>query len=136
MKVESANEMLPIQHLDQPVATAADKPAPVRVDELAHLFLQEVETSSRTLNQRSLGVRVLPAGQIAQLYDQLGHPAQTTLSTISRQIRAQLLQHPSVDKLLELTHGPIAYFDAGAAKLRAVEWRVDSLPGVDRTPEC
>jgi type III secretion protein W len=64
-----------------------------------------VDANLRTLNQRNVGVRVPPTEQLAQLYDQLGHPAQATLAAISRRIRLQLLQHPSVDKLLDLADG-------------------------------
>lgn len=105
MKVESANEMQPIRHLDQPGVTSVAKTEPAKVDELAHLFMQEVSANNRTLNQRSLASPVPPAGQLAQLYDQLGHPAQTSLQAISLRIRTLLLQRPSVDKLLELTGG-------------------------------
>lgn len=106
MKVESSNDVRPIQHLDQPVVSPTTVRAPVKgADEIAQLFNQEVEANSRTLNQRAVGVRVPPTEQLAQLYDQLGHPAQATLAATSRRIRLQLLQHPGVDKLLEMTGG-------------------------------
>lgn len=106
MKVESTPDVQTIQRLDSPVVGHPSVPAPAKgVDELAHLFNQEVEVNTRTLGQRNMGVRVPPTEQLAQLYDQLGHPAQTTLAAISRRIRLQLLQHASVDKLLDLTGG-------------------------------
>ncbi len=104
MKVESINDVHSIQRLDQPTVAVAPTPTP-KIDEVAHIFSQEVEANNRVLTQRSLGVRVPPTEQLAQLYEQLGHPAQTTLSTISRQIRMQLLQLPTVDKLMDLTGG-------------------------------
>lgn len=106
MKVESTPDVQTIQRLDSPVVGHPPAPVPAKgVDELAHLFNQEVDANLRTLNQRNVGVRVPPTEQLAQLYDQLGHPAQATLAAISRRIRLQLLQHPSVDKLLDLADG-------------------------------
>lgn len=105
MKVESPVEARSIQHLDQPTLTSALAPTPAKVDEIAQLFDQEVVSNSRALTQRSMTVRVPPTQQLAQLYDRLGHPAQASLASLSRRIRLQLLQHPSVDKLLELTGG-------------------------------
>lgn len=106
MKVESSNDVQTIQRLDQPVANPVSTPVQAKgLDELVQLFSQEVEFNNRALNQRSMGVRVPPTEQLAQLYDQLGHPAQASLAAISRRIRLQLLQHPGVEKLLELTGG-------------------------------
>lgn len=106
MKVESTNDVQTIPRLDQPAVIHAATPLEARgVDELAHVFSQEVAFNNLALSQRTLGVRVPPTEQLAQLYDQLGHPAQATLASISRRIRLQLLQRPSIDKLLELTGG-------------------------------
>lgn len=103
MKVESASEVHPIQYLDKP--SIAPAPAPAKYDELAQIFSQEVEINSRALDQRSMAVRVPPVEQLAQLYDQLGHPAQASMASISRRVRMQLLQSPGVEKLLELAGG-------------------------------
>lgn len=75
------------------------------IDELAHLFGQEVELNSRALNERKMVVRVLPAEQLAQLYDQLGHPAKKTLAFLSLLFRQQLQDRPTVEKLLKLADG-------------------------------
>lgn len=104
MKVESSPDVQTVQHLDQPAVSQTFTPAPANaVDELAHLFNLEVGNNSQPLSQRRMSVRVPPLEQLAQLYDQLGHPAQASLAAISRRIRLQLLQQPHVDKLLELT---------------------------------
>ena len=75
------------------------------IDELAHLFGQEVELNSRALSERKMAVRVLPAEQLAQLYDQLGHPAKKTLAFLSLLFRQQLQDRPTVEKLLKLADG-------------------------------
>lgn len=105
MKVESPNDVHSVQRLDPITVTPASTPAPAKVDELVQLFSQEVELNSRALAQRSMGIRVPPTEHLAQLYDQLGHPAQASLAAVSRRIRMQLLQHPKVDTLLGLTGG-------------------------------
>ncbi|WP_448653045.1 type III secretion system gatekeeper subunit SctW [Pseudomonas fluorescens] len=107
MKVESANDVHPILHLDPLVGTpvSTSTPAPAKVDELAHIFNQEVESNIRALGQRSLGMRIPPTEQFSQLYDQLGHPAQETLAAVSRRFRMQLLQGTDVKQLLALTDG-------------------------------
>jgi type III secretion protein W len=106
MKVESRNEVQPVQRLDQPVISDTSAPSPAKgVDDLAHLFNQEVELNKLPLNQRHMGVRVPPAEQLVQLYDQLGHPAQASIASVSRRIRIQLLRNASVDKLIEHAGG-------------------------------
>lgn len=106
MKVESNSDVRTIQRLDQPVISHTSVPVPAKgVDELANLFNEQVEANSRTLSARKMGVRVPPAEQLVQLYDQLGHPAQATLASVSRRIRLQLLQKASVEKLLDLSGG-------------------------------
>lgn len=109
MKVESSPDVQTVQQLDKPAVSQTSTSAPVPgLDELAHLFSLEVQNNSQPLSQRKMSVRVPPAEQLAQIYDQLGHPAQATLATLaslSRRIRLQLLQHPHVDKLLELAGG-------------------------------
>lgn len=106
MKVESNNDVQTIRPLDQAVISHTSVPAPAKgVDELAHLFSQEVEFNSRALGERKMGVRVPSTEQLAQLYDQLGHPAQATLASVSRRVRLQLLHEPSIEKLLDLAGG-------------------------------
>ncbi|MBA1294249.1 type III secretion system gatekeeper subunit SctW [Pseudomonas lurida] len=104
MKIEANNDIQVNPRLDLPAVTPASVPVPGKgVDELAELFSQEVGNQFRTLAERKVGVRVPPAEQLAQLYDQLGHPAQATMASISRRIRMQLLHNPTVETLLELT---------------------------------
>ncbi len=106
MKVESSPDVQTVQQLDKPAVSQTSTSAPVPgLDELAHLFSLEVQNNSQPLSQRKMSVRVPPAEQLAQIYDQLGHPAQATLANLSRRIRLQLLQHPHADKLLELAGG-------------------------------
>ncbi len=105
MKVESNRDVQSVQRLDQPAPSSSVPASAKGVDELSHLFNQEVAVNNLTLNQRKMGVRVPPTEQLVQLYDQLGHPAQATMAAISRRIRMQLLQNPTVDKLLEIVGG-------------------------------
>ena len=106
MKVEPHSDVQTVQHPDQRVVSNASVPAPVRgVDELAHLFNQEVQLNKLPLDQRHMGVRVPPAEQMVQLYDQLGHPAQASMAAVSRRLRMQLLKNASVGKLLENAGG-------------------------------
>ncbi|WP_330211636.1 TyeA family type III secretion system gatekeeper subunit [Pseudomonas sp. AM4(2022)] len=106
MKVESRNDVQTVQRLDQPVIHTTSEPAPAKgVDELAHLFNQEVELNKLSLGQRQMGVRVPPTEQLVQLYDQLGHPAQASMASVSRRIRMQLLQNVGVEKLLDVAGG-------------------------------
>lgn len=103
MKVESPKDAPSTPRLDQPAAAPVSPPAPAKVDELISFFDQEVTASNRA--SRLMPIHVPPAEQLAQLYDQLGHPAQESLAAISRRFRHQLQHHPSVDKLLELAEG-------------------------------
>ncbi|NWE79499.1 type III secretion system gatekeeper subunit SctW [Pseudomonas yamanorum] len=109
MKLDPNFDVQKSQRSDQPVPASIDSqpvrqsPAASAVDDLAALFSQEVELNSRGLGRRQLGTRVTPVQQLAQLYEQLGHPAQATLATIARNVRVQLLLRPSIDKLLDLT---------------------------------
>ncbi|WP_294733168.1 type III secretion system gatekeeper subunit SctW [uncultured Pseudomonas sp.] len=109
MKLDPNFDVQKSQRSDQPVPASIDSqsvrqsPAASAVDDLAALFSQEVELNSRGLGRRQLGTRVTPVQQLAQLYEQLGHPAQATLATIARNVRVQLLLSPSIDKLLDLT---------------------------------
>lgn len=109
MKVDFNHDLHKIQRLEQP---AAEKVAQVRaqvaapgLDELASVFSREVAFTSKTLNQRSMGVLVTPTEQLAQLYDQLGHPAQASLASMTHQVRQALKQQPGVEHLLKLTGG-------------------------------
>lgn len=106
VKVESPIDVQTIQRPDQPLISNTPVPAPTKgADELAHLFNQAVEVNQLPLAQRKMGVRIPATKQMAQLYEQLGHPAQTTMAAISRRVRMQLLQEVSVDKLLNLADG-------------------------------
>lgn len=109
MKVEFNHDLHKVQSLEQPApekaAQARAQVAAPGIDELASIFSQEVALTSKALNQRAMGVRVTPTEQLAQLYDQLGHPAQASLAAITRQVRQHLQQQPSVEKLLDLTGG-------------------------------
>lgn len=106
MKVESSNDVQRVQRLDQPVVNTVAVPSPTKgVDHLGHLFSEEVAVNTQRLSERKMGVRVPATEQLVQLYDQLGHPAQATLASMSRRIRLQLLQKPSLEKLLDLTGG-------------------------------
>ncbi|WP_139113490.1 MULTISPECIES: hypothetical protein [unclassified Pseudomonas] len=103
MKVEALNDVPSSQRLDQSVVARVSTPEPVKLEELAQLFDQEVVANNRVL--RATSIRVPPVEQLAQLYDQLGHPAQETFAAISRRFRQQLQHNPSADKLLELAEG-------------------------------
>lgn len=109
MKVDPHIDVQKPQSLDQPALARVDNRPPSQAnaaaigDDLGSLFSQEVELNSRALGRRQLGLRVTPVEQLAQLYEQLGHPAQATLATIARSVRVQLLVSPSVDRFLEIT---------------------------------
>lgn len=103
MKVESPKDAPSTQRLDQQSTAPVSKPASEKVDELAPLFDQDLIANNRNL--RLAPIRVPPVEQLAQLYDQLGHPAQESLAAISLRFRQQLQQHSSVDKLLQLAEG-------------------------------
>ncbi|MDY4298542.1 TyeA family type III secretion system gatekeeper subunit [Pseudomonas salmasensis] len=106
MKVESRNDVQTVQRPDQPVIHTTSVPVPAKgVDELAHLFNQEVELNKLPLAHRQMGVRVPAAEKLVELYDQLGHPAQASMAAVSRRIRMQLLQSASVEKLLDIAGG-------------------------------
>ncbi len=106
MKVESNNDVQTLRPLDQAVISHTPVPAPAKgTDELARQFAEEVAFNSRALSERTMGMRVLPPQQLSQLYDQLGHPAQEKLASISWRIMQQLRHYPTVEKLLELTGG-------------------------------
>ena len=106
MKVESRNDVQTVQSSDQPVINTGSVPAPAKgVDELAHLFNQEVELNKLPLAHRQMGVRVPAAEKLAELYDQLGHPAQASMAAVSRRLRMHLLQSASVEKLLDIAGG-------------------------------
>ena len=106
MKVESTNEVPMTPRVELPTVSPAAKPEPGQgIDDLFLHFSQEVESSSRTLDKRKIGVRVPPVQALAQLYEQLGHPAQESFAAVVRRIRQKLLTQPSIDTLLELTGG-------------------------------
>ncbi|NNA69565.1 type III secretion system gatekeeper subunit SctW [Pseudomonas gessardii] len=73
------------------------------VDDLSTLFAQEVEFHGKALGQRQLGLRPMPAEQLTQLYEQLGHPAQAKMATVARNIRTQLLLGASVGKVMDIS---------------------------------
>lgn len=109
MKVDSPVDVQNPQSLDQSALIRVDNRPAAQAntatinDDLGSLFSQEVELNSRALGRRQIGLRVTPVEQLAQLYEQLGHPAQATLATVARNVRVQLLVNPSVDKFLEIT---------------------------------
>ena len=84
MKVESTNEVPMTPRVELPTASPAAKPEPGQgVDDLSLHFSQEVESSSRTLDKRVIDVRVPPVQVLAQLYEQLGHPAQESFAAVT-----------------------------------------------------
>lgn len=88
--------------------TAPQVPQHSNAEEIGMLFSQQVELSSKALDQRQLSVssagsQVERIEQLAQLYDQLGHPAQASLAHMARQVRIRLLQRASVEDVLKLT---------------------------------
>lgn len=109
MKVDPHIDVQKPQSLDQPAPARVDHRPPSTAsaapigDDLGSLFNQEVELNSRALGRRQIGLRVMPVEQLAQLYEQLGHPAQATLATVARNVRVQLLVNSSVEKFLEIT---------------------------------
>ncbi len=106
MKVESNNDVQTIRPLDRAAISHASVSAPAKgIDELAHLFGQEVELNSRALSERKMTVRVPPVAQLAQLYDQLGHPAKKKLPLLLVLFRQQLRDKPTLEKLLKLADG-------------------------------
>ncbi|NVZ49899.1 type III secretion system gatekeeper subunit SctW [Pseudomonas sp. B6002] len=107
MKIESSNDVQPIQHLDQPGLRDAHAPsAPAGGNESIPIFGQALADTARELSRRSNGVQIPAVQHIAQLYDQLGHPANASLTSVSRRIWAELLkQQLSVGKLIDLTDG-------------------------------
>ncbi|ONH54929.1 type III secretion protein W [Pseudomonas cedrina] len=106
MKVESSSDVQTVQLLDQPAVIQTSTPVPVNgVDELAHLFNQEVANNSQPLSQRKMSVRVPPIEKMAELYRQLGHPAKKTLAMMSLLAREALRQRADVKDLLELSEG-------------------------------
>lgn len=79
-------------------------------EEVGLLFSQQMERRSKSLEQRQLvvagpGQRVQKIEQLAQLYQQLGHPGQESLAHLAQQARVLLLQKTTVDALLTLTGG-------------------------------
>lgn len=103
MKVESLTDLPSAQRLDQSAVAAFSQPAPAKVDQLVQRFDQEVVLQNQAL--RAMPIRVPPTEQLAQIYDQLGHPAQESLPTIARRFAQHLPQNPSVDKWVELAEG-------------------------------
>ncbi|WP_095183761.1 TyeA family type III secretion system gatekeeper subunit [Pseudomonas sp. Irchel 3H9] len=106
MKVESNNDVQTIRPLDQAVTSPSSVPVPAKgVDEMGHIFNQEVELNSRALSGRKMGLRVSPVEQLVQLYNQLGHPAQKSMASISRSIIEQLRKSVSTEELVSLAGG-------------------------------
>ncbi|WLH80069.1 MULTISPECIES: type III secretion system gatekeeper subunit SctW [unclassified Pseudomonas] len=101
MKVESPSDVQKVLQQDLPNVDAAQ--AQTRspgVDELA--FNQDLMFNNVPRRQ-AVGESVMPIEQLAQLYDQLGHPAQAKLAAITRMVRHYLMREPSIDTLLEIT---------------------------------
>lgn len=108
MKVDPNLEVQTPAPLNQPAPARIEGGLPVPInapvaDDLSVLFTQEVEFNGRALGQRQLGLRAPAAEQLTQLYDQLGHPAQTTMATVARNVRVQLLVGAKVGKLMDIT---------------------------------
>jgi type III secretion protein W len=103
MKVESPKDAPSLPRLDQSAIAPVSTSAPAKVDEPTRLFQQDVAVDNRTPWAKSINVP--PPEQLAQIYEQLGHPAQESMSAISRRFRQQLQHNPSVDKLLALAEG-------------------------------
>ncbi|WP_248749027.1 TyeA family type III secretion system gatekeeper subunit [Pseudomonas sp. MWU15-20650] len=104
MKIESANDVQQILSSDQPrVSAAPTQPKAAGVDDIAQIFSEEVSSNTIALKRRVIGSRVEPVMHLVELYEQLGHPAQTTLASIARLVRLQLLLWGSTDKSQSLT---------------------------------
>jgi len=103
MKVESFSDVQQIQPADRTSANTIEAPGrPLGLDDLAQIFSEEVKLNAQTLGRRSIGAKVSPLAEFAQLYEQLGHPGQATLETIVRRFRFELLRKPTVEKLVSL----------------------------------
>lgn len=77
-------------------------------EEVGLLFGQQMELTGKAIDQRqlasaSLASQVEKIGQLEQLYEQLGHPAQASLAHLTRQARIRLLQRTGLNGLLSLT---------------------------------
>lgn len=106
MKVESINDVQPLQRVDPPrVSPEKTAAAATGFDEVAQVFNQEVALNNQALNRRSMGLAVPAVEQLVRLYDQLGHPAQETIASMARRVRSQLAHNVSADKWLALTGG-------------------------------
>lgn len=108
MKVDPNLDVQSPVQLNQPAPARIESGPPSQVhapvaDDLSVLFTQEVELNTRALGHRQLGLRAPAAEQLTQLYEQLGHPAQTKMATIARNVRVQLLLGTSVGKLMDIT---------------------------------
>lgn len=103
MKVESFNDVQQIQPLDKPSVSTVEAPSrSLALDDIAQIFAEEVTLNAQALGLRSIGAKVSPVAEFVQLYEQLGHPGQTTLETIVRRLRFELLRKPTVEKLVSL----------------------------------
>lgn len=107
MNVEITPEVQKSQYPDQLGPSTGIAPqtqsAATGIDELANVFSQEAMRNNQPLGERTFEVRVPPIEQFKRLYSLLSLPAEASLSAVARRIRMQLLQRPSVDKIVELT---------------------------------
>ncbi|AIG04838.1 type III secretion regulator RspJ [Pseudomonas fluorescens] len=108
MKIDPNLDVHSSQNLGQPAPSRIDGGQPPQInvpvaDDLSALFAQEVELNGKSLGRRQLGLRTPPGEQLAQLYEQLGHPAEAKMATIARNVRVQLLLGAGVGKLMDIT---------------------------------
>ena len=109
MKVEFNPDLHRIQRLEpsvsEKVAPSRPQDAAPGFDALAGIFSQEAAAQGTALTRRAIGRPVTPVEQLAQLYDQLGHPAQKSLAKMVIVARQYLERQQSLEKLVDLTGG-------------------------------
>lgn len=104
MKVEAPSDVQTIRPPDQPAVSQTFTSASAKgVDELTHLFNQEVEKNSQSLGQRKMILRVLPIKAVAQMYRHLRRPHMKSLASLSFDVRDALRKGGGVDELLKLS---------------------------------
>ncbi|AZE82122.1 hypothetical protein C4J98_0687 [Pseudomonas orientalis] len=103
MKVDSFSDVQQIQPAEKPGVSTVEAPSrSLALDDIAQIFNEEVALNAQALGRRSIGAKISPVAELAQLYEQLGHPGQATLETIVRRLRFELLRKPTVEKLVSL----------------------------------